>query len=217
MKDWLYKTIYPSLAWLFLHSISASLRVLVIGSEEVDRLFRRGERLIFSFWHGRHFHVIQFLKKYKAHVMVSPSRDGSLIAEVLRKTGYGIVAGSSHKSPVRALVQAVRRVQEGANLLVTVDGPKGPIYKVKPGAIFVAKKAGAWIVPITISSRPSITLRSWDKYMIPLPFSKTIVILGAPYQLNEDVSQSVINKECERLGKILTDLTTQADKRMSKI
>ncbi|NQT25464.1 lysophospholipid acyltransferase family protein [candidate division KSB1 bacterium] len=214
MKNWLYKRLYSLLAWVFIHGISSSLRIHVIGGKEVDELFKKGERLIFSFWHGRHFLVINFLRRMNANVIVSPSRDGMLIADVLKKSGFGIVAGSSDKSPARALIKAVRRVQEGSNLLVTPDGPKGPIYQVKPGAVFVAKKSGAWVIPMSISAKPALTMRSWDKYQIPLPFAKTLVIYGKPYQLDEDTSQATIDKECERLGIILIDLTRQADERI---
>lgn len=212
LKDWLYQTVYPCLSWLFVHAVSASLRIHVIGGDEVDTLVKSGERLIFSFWHGRHFLMIQHLRRKRASVMVSPSRDGALIAHVLRKSGYGIVSGSSHKSPARALIQAVRRVQNGSNLLVTVDGPKGPIYQVKPGAVFVAKKSGAWIVPMTVSARPSVTMRSWDKYQIPLPFARTLIVFGKPYQLDKDTRQTAVDKECRQLGRMLTEMTNQADK-----
>lgn len=212
MKALLYKHVYPALAWLFIHGISASVRVRVIGGAAVEDLFRKGERLIFSFWHGRHFLVIQFLRRKQADVMVSPSRDGALIASVLMHSGYGIVFGSSHKSPARALIGAVRRVREGRNLLVTVDGPKGPIHEVKPGAVFVAKKSDAWIVPLTISARPSVTMRSWDRYQIPLPFARAVVLFGRPYRLDKDTDQADVKKACARLGDVLSGLTDKADR-----
>lgn len=217
MKNWLYKTLAPTLAWFFVHGICSSLRIRTIGGGVVDALDKKGERLIFSFWHGRHFLMINYLRRKNANAIVSPSRDGALIADVLKNSGIGIIAGSSDKSPARALIQAVRRVQAGSSLLVTVDGPRGPAHQVKPGTVFVAKKSGAWIVPMTVSAKPSLTMRSWDKYQIPLPFSRTLVIFGKPYQLDADIGQTAVDKECKRLGRILTDLTKQADNFLSRL
>lgn len=211
-KDWFHEHILPGIFWLFVHATGATLKIRAIGEKRVEALRKNGEKLIYVFWHGRHFLLIYYMGYRGIHVMVSPSRDGLLISAVLRKSGIGIVQGSSDKSPVRALVNAIQRMKSGGDIGFTVDGPKGPFHKVKPGALYLAKKMNACIIPLTFSSRPSFSMRSWDKYMIPAPFSKAVLIFGKPYRLSADSDEKTIQKECINLENILNSMTLRADR-----
>ena len=144
--------------------------------------------------------------------MSSTSRDGRLQAKILKKFHYEIIPGSSSKTPVRALIQSLKKIQEGYNFAITVDGPTGPIYKVKPGALYVAKKTGATIIPMSFSSSPAFVIKSWDRYLMPKPFSRAVHLIGEPWQPSPDLNEQTLEQEALHLEKILNSLTEKADR-----
>lgn len=212
----LYQNIYPGTARIFMFLLGNTLKIQTVGEKPVEVLRKQGKRLIYALWHGRFFILAYYMGHRNISIMVSPSRDGLIITHVLKKFGFGIVQGSSDKSPVRALVDAVRQMKSGCNIAFTVDGPKGPPNKVKPGAIYLAKKMEAYIIPLTASSLKSISLRSWDRYMIPLPFSRAVVVFGKPYRLSNINNEETVKMECEDLERRLNRITELADRYVKK-
>lgn len=144
--------------------------------------------------------------------MSSTSRDGILQASILKKFKYEIISGSSAKSPVRALIGSIQKMRMGYNVGFAVDGPTGPLYKVKPGAIYLAKKMQVPIIPISFSANPAIILKSWDKYLLPKPFAKSAIIFGKPFCPSANLDGNTVISECKNLENILNRLTLQADR-----
>ena len=103
-------------------------------------------------------------------------------------------------------------MQAGHDTIIAVDGPTGPIYKVKPGALFMAKKTNAMIIPLAFSADPCIILKAWDRYLLPVPFAKAVLIYGKPFKPSSDLSDSVIQKESIKLEKILNNLMDKANR-----
>ena len=182
--------------------------------DENFELRKENKRIVFIFWHGRQFLLVRHQSNKNICIMSSTSRDGRLQAKILSQFKYEITFGSSAKSPVRALVGAVQKMRESFDMGMAVDGPKGPIYKTKPGALFLAKKINSVIVPVTTTAYPSICLKAWDKYLLPLPFAKAIVSFGKPLTLSEDMSAKTINEEIQKLENILREMTQQVDHRI---
>jgi lysophospholipid acyltransferase (LPLAT)-like uncharacterized protein len=211
IKNWFYKYILTWFGWIFIHIICHTLKIQSIGENHIERLRKKGEKLVYTFWHGRHFFLVHYLGHRNISVMVSPSRDGMLIANILKKSGFDIVQGSSNRSPIRALVDAIRQMKSGKDIAFTVDGPKGPIHKVKPGALYLANRMNAYIIPVTTAFESSIKINSWDRYIIPKPFSKAIIYFGKPYRLSNEHSDSAIKKECFNLEKNLNNISSIAD------
>jgi lysophospholipid acyltransferase (LPLAT)-like uncharacterized protein len=210
-KDFLYEHLYPALADAVMRAICRTLRIETRGEERVDSLRQDNKRLVYSFWHGRHFLLAHYMGGRNILVMVSPSRDGRLIANILIKSGIGVVSGSSHRNPVRALVEAIQKMKAGSDIGFTVDGPKGPIHKVKPGAIYLAKKMQAHILPLTVGFKDCWTLKSWDSYQIPKPFTRAVILFGEPYQVNADLSEAEIEKSSIELENKLNQISAKAD------
>ena len=215
-KDWIQEHILPGIFWLFVHATGATLKIRAIGEQRAEKLRKNGEKLVYVFWHGRHFLLLYYMGNRGVSVMVSPSRDGLLISDVLRKSGFGIVQGSSDKSPVRALVTAIKQMKSGINIGFAVDGPKGPFQKVKPGALYLAKKMNAYIIPLTFSSKPCFMIKSWDRYMIPAPFSRAVLIFGEPCRMSADSDEATIQKECMNIENTLNSMTLRADRYMGR-
>jgi len=110
--------------------------------------------------------------KHAMHSVVSPSRDGKLLGSIAEKFGIPILYGSSHKNPVSLVRKALKVLKEEKKIFLIGDGSRGPAKKLKPGIEYLAKKSNLPIVFIKCDVQWKITLRSWDQFQIPLPFSK---------------------------------------------
>jgi hypothetical protein len=212
VEDWLYTHVYPRLLTGFIRFITATLRIEKIGEESTREIRLKNSRIVYTVWHGRHFLVIPEFGSPDVCVLTSTSRDGTLLADILKRFKFNIIPGSSHKSPVRALLTSIQRMKEGKDLIFAVDGPTGPIYEFKPGALFVAKKADAFIVPVTFSYKPAIRFKSWDRYMLPLPFAKAKMVFGEPFRPSDDLTDEVVERERLQTQESMNRLTSEADR-----
>ncbi|WP_394829851.1 lysophospholipid acyltransferase family protein [Pendulispora albinea] len=137
---------------------------------------------VLSFFHGTQFPLLAWRRRRRTVVMVSHSHDGAMQAVALRCLGFGIVRGSSSRGGVRGLAALIRQVKRGdADAAFAVDGPRGPYGKVKEGAILAARATGGVLVPMgSASARAWVASRAWDRFTLPLPFSRVQIVLGAP-------------------------------------
>ena len=140
--------------------------------------------------------------------MASQSKDGEVIAQWLTLNGYSVVRGSTSRGGSAALREMVRRVRSGRHAALTVDGPRGPARIVQPGVVQLARLTGAWILPITSSSSRPRFLRSWDRYLMPLPFSRNVVAYGEPFPIDDAASEDFV---LSRIGEALDAATRAAD------
>ncbi len=141
-----------------------------------------GPPVIFCLWHNRLAISMMVHRRYprKLAALVSASQDGALLVAVLRRFGVEQVRGSSSRRGPQALLELSTHAKRGYDLAVTPDGPKGPRYVVQQGVIGLAQVTGLPIIPVTCNTRPKICLHSWDRFQIPLPFSKCELVLGEP-------------------------------------
>lgn len=137
---------------------------------------------IYIFWHRHIFMMIHHFRKQRVHPLISHSRDGSLVSRVAEKFGMKPVRGSSSSGGARAFLEMTRCLQEmNEDVLITADGPKGPAGRIKEGLVRLAEKTAFPIVPIAwYGSRVKIFHKSWDRFMMPLPFSRIQVRAATP-------------------------------------
>ncbi len=169
----------------------------------------RGVPTLFALWHGRMFLSIQAHRHEGIVTMASRSKDGEIIAGWLERNGYAVVRGSSTRGGSQALRELVRRVRSGSTAALTVDGPKGPPRVVQPGILQLARLTGGWILPITFSSDRPRFLASWDRYLLPLPFSKNVVVYGQPFPIHDDQPD---REALAQIGDALDQATVEADR-----
>ena len=147
----------------------------------------RSQPFILSVWHNRLLllpPVFSLCFPHRRSVgLVSASRDGDFVAILVERFGHGTVRGSTSRKGVIALRQLVDALAAGSNVLITPDGPRGPVYEVNQGIIFVAQKSNAAVVPMHIEFGSAWRLKSWDRFFVPKPFSKVRVIFGSPLQV----------------------------------
>lgn len=188
--------------------LRGTLRVERLHFERYLELRARGVPILFSLWHGRMFLPIQAHRRQGIVTMASQSKDGEIIARWLEKNGYVVVRGSTSRGGGEALRQMVRQVRSGRHAALTVDGPKGPPRVVQPGVVQLARLTGAWILPITYSSARPRFFQSWDRYLLPKPFSRNVVAYGEPFPIPDDLPDEAA---LSRIASAIDTATRDAD------
>lgn len=194
-----------ALYWL-IRAIGATLRFEVHGWEH----HTEAEPLVYSFWHNRIPIATYFWRRRGIVVMSSQSFDSEYIARFIQRFGYGAAKGSSTRGARAGLIQMIRAVRAGKSAAFTVDGPRGPLYQAKPGAVMLAAKAGAALLPFSISLSRCWRLPSWDGLEIPKPFARAVVVIGERIYVPEDEGND--ERQHQRLQHVLEELRERSDK-----
>jgi lysophospholipid acyltransferase (LPLAT)-like uncharacterized protein len=191
---------------------SYTLRVRHEGLEAVEALIARDERFILSFWHRRLFMMplaYPFRRKGRGvAILSSDSKDGERSAATWRWFGIHAVRGTASEDGAKALVRMIQAVRQGWDFGITPDGPRGPLMELKPGTIVLARKTGAWIVPVTLAFDKSFELNTWDRMVIPFPFATCTIRYGEPFRVPPKAEDGA---EGLRLQREMDALETWAD------
>jgi hypothetical protein len=150
------------------------------------------------------------MSKKGIHVIVSRSRDGELIARVLGSWGYASIRGSSSRGAMAVVRETVEILRAGGSVAITPDGPHGPFQTVNPGVVRMAVATGASIVPVAAGYSRRRRLHSWDRFNLPLPFSRVTVLFGEPYQVPAGEGEEWEKAEGKGLEDRLNDLSKKA-------
>lgn len=149
--------------------------------DEAWRALRAQKRpFVFVFWHGQMLPLLWLHRHEGIVVLVSSHRDGEIIARIAERLGFRTVRGSSNRGAARALMGVVRELEEGREVAVTPDGPRGPAHQFASGALVAAQRVGVPIVAVGASARRAWRLKSWDRFLIPKPFARVSVAYSAP-------------------------------------
>jgi hypothetical protein len=190
---------------LLIHLIVLTCRVKITGEEAVTELREKRTPVIYIYWHRHIFFTIYRFKNTGARPLISLSPDGEIVAQIGEEFGLNPVRGSSSKGGARAFLKLVNSIKDSASpvrenisffkrlfgrrkiternneILITADGPRGPLKEIKDGTIVLAQKTGSVIVPFAwYSSRVKILEKTWDRFIFPLPFGTITFIYGAP-------------------------------------
>jgi lysophospholipid acyltransferase (LPLAT)-like uncharacterized protein len=172
--------------------IGRTIRWEVNGWENWEAATRAARVPIYTFWHNRVFLATYFWRKRGIVVMTSQSFDGEYIARFIQRFGYGAARGSSTRGAVGAIIEMTRLMRAGSPTGFTIDGPKGPPYVAKMGAVLLAKKTGQPILPFTITARHWTAKRSWDGFQVPLPFARARVDIAPPIYVSADADDATL-------------------------
>ncbi|BBD07674.1 lysophospholipid acyltransferase family protein [Desulfovibrio ferrophilus] len=193
-------------AWLSTMRFDVPEKMTTILNQNKD-----GQPLVIALWHDELFSIAGYGCIHTTGLVgvVSPSKDGEFVATVMERLGQSTVRGSSSRGGVKALLKAKRLMEKENKMAVfAVDGPRGPRHEPKDGAIFLAQRAGAKIVPIrAYPARKKIFEKAWDKFQLPYPFTRCELVFGDPYEVTtEKLDASVLAKERERMKNKLNSL-----------
>lgn len=175
-------------------------------------LYRSGERqTVIAFWHSRLL-MMPLLKpkKRRMNVLISQHRDGRLISETMVRFGVGTVAGSSSKGGYAAFRGLLRCLKVGANVSITPDGPRGPARTAARGVAQVALMTELPVIPMAYATTRYRRMRSWDRFFLPLPFSRIIYVVGAPIERPGHADDEAFRLAIETALNAVTD---EADRR----
>src|SRR5204862_5137931 len=127
----------------------------------------------------------------------------------IERSGYGTSRGSTSRKGVIALRQLVEALGAGMNVLITPDGPRGPAYEASQGAVFVAQKSGAAVIPMHMEYSSAWRMKSWDRFFVPRPFSTVRAIFGAPLQIRQTAGAEEFEQERLRLQNAMMSLVEE--------
>jgi len=175
--------------WLLVWTVASTIRFRFEDRETLTGLREKRQPVILCFWHNQIFCQTYLFRFQRIVVITSRHFDGEYIGRIIKKFGYGTARGSSTRGAVRALLELKRHLSNGRDVAFTVDGPKGPAYRVKSGPVFLARKTGAPLVILHSEPADFWELKSWDRFRIPKPFTRALMKFGGPIYVSEEESE----------------------------
>lgn len=184
------------LIFLYLRTV----RLVVIGEKELLDHLDSGRKAIIALWHQRLFCALRYariISPYRPSAIISQSRDGDLIARIAELFNIRPIRGSSSRGGKEALKAIVADLAVHRLAIHALDGPRGPRWYIKPGLVVMAKLSQAAIYPVYISVHRAWALNSWDRLLIPKPFSRMIIFCDRPFTVHRDPLRDVESMRLE--------------------
>lgn len=208
--------ILPPLIWGLIRLIWKTCKVhSVQGQEHLQALLDSGEPFIPCYWHQQQIFCVRHLLDVAAEspalnlgYLISPSADGDLATRMFAQQGVTIIRGSATRGGAQALrdiYTAIRK--QKVSPIVTPDGPTGPIYACKPGVAMLAQLSKAPLLPMAFAGTRVLQLRSWDKFMLPLPFSHVVIGIGPPLTIDAQLSRDNFSQGCSTMNDRINEVS----------
>lgn len=206
------------LIWCYLKVVWFTSRVKIIESELFQKDLQDKKPIVLAHWHGDELMLLRIVPRYKLCTMVSLSKDGQLMSDLLMRLGGRASRGSTSKGAVSALKGLIKLLRKGNVTSVAVDGPRGPIYKAKPGVFELSRLANARVHTMTAEATKSkVFENSWNKAKLPKPFGTIIICIG-DHSLEVNKNQSAKDpKLAETLEFQLTDAKHKVRKLIANV
>ena len=206
--------VVPRLVSALLRLLQWTVRIELVGADELQRRWRTGEQSVVAFWHNR---LLMMPLAYAGRglcVLNSPSRDGEIATRAVARWGVRTVRGSASRGGAKGFLALVRAFREGADLAVVPDGPRGPRYVVKPGVVHLGRAVGAPIFPVSYGATRLRQLRSWDRLLVPLPFARVCFVVGEPIAVERHADEATLEETRAELQRRLNAVTAAAEERV---
>ncbi|HKL74808.1 MAG TPA: lysophospholipid acyltransferase family protein [Halanaerobiales bacterium] len=188
-----------------------TINLRVIGEKNTNNI-DENEPLLYAFWHGYMWIPVYYYRNRQYFALSSLSQDGEYMTRILRYFGWQVIRGSSTRGGSKSVLKLYKKLLKGNTTVLTPDGPTGPIYKVKPGIIYLQEKSEGTIIPLGIAIDKKIEVNSWDKFNIPLPFTKTVLKIGEPVNFKKEKS---IEKRCQLLEERINSVQQSAEEELA--
>jgi lysophospholipid acyltransferase (LPLAT)-like uncharacterized protein len=200
------------MAWLLIRALRSTMRLRHVGREPLEARERAEQPSILAFWHGRLLLMPYCYRRGRIAILISRHRDGELIARTMGWFGHRSIRGSSTRGGAAALRESLRLLRQGWDLGFTPDGPRGPREKVQMGVILAARMGRVPIVPVAFAARPARRLSSWDRFLVPLPFSRGVFLYGVPMEVPHGAGPEDLERYRAGLEAEMQRLTSEADR-----
>ncbi len=166
---------------------------------------------VYAFWHEHILLPAYLYGRPDIHVLISQHADGQLIAGIAERLGFSTVRGSTRRGGVEAVRRMLRSARAG-HLAVTPDGPRGPRRQVQLGAVYLASKVGLPIVPFGVGYDRPWRMRSWDRFAVPRPFSRAVLVTAEPIRVPGTADRTALEHYRRRLENALNDVSDRAER-----
>ncbi len=173
--------------------------------------------VIYAFWHQRFLGFVSTHRGRGVRVLISRHRDGELLSRVMSPLGFVPVRGSTTRGGTSALRSLLREGTGGYDLAVTPDGPRGPLHCFQPGTAFLASRTGMPVVLATIAYARAFRLPTWDRFLLPWPWTRAVARVVDPIAVPPDLSDDEIETWRSRLETALRELTVETDERFEAL
>ena len=203
------------LCYYLLRLYLSFLRIRVVGEEAAHKHFLQYGRVIAAVWHQRFLPALGYVSKFRSFkplVMISRSSDGELIASLVSRLGLVPVRGSSTRGGREALMDILRAIKKNPGVIHIVDGPTGPKGVVKPGLMAMAQVTGAAILPVIVSAEKAWIMKSWDRFLVPKPFSTVIIRWGDPFLVPRGTRPEQLEDLRRQVESVMRDAHAEADR-----
>jgi lysophospholipid acyltransferase (LPLAT)-like uncharacterized protein len=196
--------------WL-MRLLGYTVRIKLINSQLAEDLHHRNKPFLLCTWHGRLYLPVFHHRGQGIVAMVSRHADGELISRIVHKMGYGTVRGSTGKGGREAFLQLLSHLKKGGVAAMIPDGPLGPACEFKMGTVLLAKQAGCPLIPITFAARPFWKLNSWDRTILPKPFSRAVICYGDPIVIPPEATAEELENWRLKIQTAMNDLVRAAE------
>ena len=212
MKKLLFNYVIPYLLFGVVYLWCMTLRSKNLNEEEENHFKNLTGPYILTLWHGRIFYLFYYLRRHPDYfLLISPSEDGDLLARLARLMGYSVIRGSTYKKAVSAARSLIKVLSRNQRIIIIADGSRGPRCVAQPGSVQLAGITGAPIFPMTFGTKNKVVLNSWDKFVIPLPFTRCTLNFSSPISLPPKSSEQIIEEKRLELENALNRINKASD------
>ena len=212
MKKLLFNYVIPYLLFGVVYLWCMTLRSKNLNEEEENHFKNLTGPYILTLWHGRIFYLFYYLRRHPDYfLLISPSEDGDLLARLARLMGYSVIRGSTYKKAVSAARSLIKVLRRNQRIIIIADGSRGPRCVAQPGSVQLAGITGAPIFPMTFGAKNKVVLNSWDKFVIPLPFTRCTLNFSSPISLPPKSSEQIIEEKRLELENALNRISKASE------
>lgn len=212
VKKKLVSWLGPRLAYWTMRMLGWTVRLEVVNPETPRSHWERATPFIMTFWHGRLLMMVHTYKGNALGFLVSPHRDGQVVGKALQRFGLHPILGSTSRKGFSGLKKMIKALQSGSDIAIVPDGPKGPRQQAQMGVVELSKLTGRPMIPVSFSASKKIILNTWDRFLLPYPFSRGVFIWGEPIHVDPQGDRTHLEEKRRFLEKRLNELTEQADR-----
>ncbi|MZH42002.1 MAG: lysophospholipid acyltransferase family protein, partial [Nitrospinae bacterium] len=189
-----------------------TLREKNLNKEGENQFKQNPGPYILTLWHGRIFYLFYYLRRNPDYfLLISPSEDGDLLARLARLMGYSVIRGSTYKKAVPAARSLIKVLRRNKRIIIIADGSRGPRCVAQPGSIQLAAITGVPVFPMTFGSKNKVVLKTWDRFVIPIPFTRCTLNFSSPISLARKPSEQSVEENRIELENSLNHITQASD------
>jgi lysophospholipid acyltransferase (LPLAT)-like uncharacterized protein len=212
MKKILFNYVLPYLLFGLIYIWCLTIRSNNLNEEEENHFKSLAGPYILTLWHGRIFYLFYYLRKNPDYfLLISPSTDGDLLARLARLMGYSVIRGSSYKKTVPAARSLIKVLNRNQRIIIIADGSRGPRCVAQSGSLQLAGITGAPVFAMTFGAKNKMVLNSWDRFVIPSPFTRCALNFSSPITLSRKPSEKSIEEKRLDLENTLNRITKASD------